>query len=214
MSPDRPVSRPVLYGFPPSTFTRTAALALLEKGVAFEFSAIDTRDEPYGRIHPFRKVPALKVGDTVIIETLAIGVYVDETFEGPPLQPGGHDRYVMFECISAFVDYFRQALVRGVINEAFIKPMMEQPVDEARLASYLKETDRLIGILDRRMGQDAFLAGPDLSLADLFFAPPLDYLSQFPDGSRVLARHAHVARWHERMLARPAYRQVAQLGEE
>ncbi|MCW5689936.1 MAG: glutathione S-transferase family protein [Pseudolabrys sp.] len=204
-------TRPLLLGFPPSTFTQTAALTLFEKGVDFDFSIPDPENDAYDVIHPFRKVPALTFGDTVIFETMAICVYADENFAGPRLQPEGPERYAMIEWISAFLDYYRQALVRGVINEVFIKPTFGMETDAARLAADLASAEPLLAVLDRQLTGRSYLASEQISLADLFFAPPLHYVALFDDGGRMLARYAEVTRWLRALVTRRSFQRLQEL---
>ena len=81
---------PVLHGPAYSTYVRTARLALLEKGVAYTLDSFDLLNgvPPVQRArHPFGKAPAFTHGDIVLYETVAICRYIDEAFDGPPLQP-------------------------------------------------------------------------------------------------------------------------------
>ena len=81
----------VVYGFAPSTFVRTARLALEEKGVDYELEAVDFGSEELLRLHPFGRIPAFAHGAVRLYETSAIVRYVDESFDGPALQPPGAD---------------------------------------------------------------------------------------------------------------------------
>jgi glutathione S-transferase len=203
--------KPILFGYPPSTFTQTAALALFEKGVEFDFSVPDVASPIYRLAHPFGKVPALQTEASVIFETLAIAVYVDECFEGPRLQPAGRPRYDMLEWISVFLDYFHEVLVRGIIFEVFVKPMLEQKTDSKMLAANMERCGQLLARFEERLGDKDFLVSAEISIADLFFAPPLNYLLRFPEGNRLLSRHAATRRWLERISARLSFQRLAEL---
>ena len=71
-----------LYGFPISTYVRTARIALEEKGVKYDLNPLPPHDAELVKHQPFGKVPALKHGDFEIYETAAITRYVDEAFRG------------------------------------------------------------------------------------------------------------------------------------
>ena len=49
-----------LYGFPFSTYTWAARLALHEKGVDYTLATPDLRSASYALLHPFRKMPVLE----------------------------------------------------------------------------------------------------------------------------------------------------------
>ena len=76
-----------LYGFPISTYVRTARIALAEKGVAYELLPFEPNTEEMIAVNPTGKVPAFKHEDFVLYETLAITKYIDQAFDGPALQP-------------------------------------------------------------------------------------------------------------------------------
>ena len=52
-----------LYGFPQSTYVRTARLACEEKGVAYEIVPSQPDSSENLAVHPFGKVPAMSHGD-------------------------------------------------------------------------------------------------------------------------------------------------------
>lgn len=65
---------------------------------------------------------------------------------------------------------------------------------------YLKETNRLYGVLDRRLADRAFIAGADYSIADMASYPWIMPERQGQD----LADFPHLARWHAAIESRPA----------
>ena len=69
-------------------FVQRAAIALTEKGVAFERITVDLANKPdwFLAISPLGKVPLLKVGDAVIFESAVILEYLEET-QPSPLHP-------------------------------------------------------------------------------------------------------------------------------
>ena len=69
-------------------FVQRAAIALTEKGVAFERINVDLANKPdwFLAISPLGKVPLLKVGDAVIFESAVILEYLEET-QPSPLHP-------------------------------------------------------------------------------------------------------------------------------
>src|ERR1700709_639951 len=60
-----------------------------EKSLAYELVPVPYGSEEHGALHPFRRIPILEVGETVIFETLAATGYVDEAFDGPSPPPAG-----------------------------------------------------------------------------------------------------------------------------
>jgi GST-like protein len=65
---------------------------------------------------------------------------------------------------------------------------------------YVKETSRLYGVLNKRLGKSAFVAGKSYSIADMACYPWL-----IPDRQgQNMDDFPHVARWHAAIKARPA----------
>ena len=65
---------------------------------------------------------------------------------------------------------------------------------------YVKETNRLYGVLDRQLAQHAFVAG-DYSIADMACYP---WIVQHDRQAQKLEDFPHVKRWFEAMRIRPA----------
>jgi len=65
---------------------------------------------------------------------------------------------------------------------------------------YVKETNRLYGVLDRQLAQHAFVAG-DYSIADMACYP---WIVQHERQGQKLEDFPHVKRWFEAMQIRPA----------
>jgi GSH-dependent disulfide-bond oxidoreductase len=67
------------------------------------------------------------------------------------------------------------------------------------LERYMKETRRLYGVLDRRLAEVEYVAGP-LSIADFAI---LGWAWRHERHQIDLADYSHVRRWYEAMMARP-----------
>jgi len=75
---------------------------------------------------------------------------------------------------------------------------------------YVKETNRLYGVLDRRLADRAFIAGAQYSIADMASYPWIvPHQSQGQD----LRLFPHLQRWFEAVAARPGTVRAYQLGE-
>jgi GST-like protein len=77
---------------------------------------------------------------------------------------------------------------------------------------YSNEVARLHRVLDKRLAESAYLAGPDYSIADIATFPWV----RNPDRRNIdLGQYPHVKRWHDAIAARPAVqRGVAVLAEK
>jgi len=75
-----------------------------------------------------------------------------------------------------------------VIYEVFVKPMLGERTEEIKLAGDIEKCGRLLTFFQNQLKDNKFVVSDEISLADLFFAPPLSYLLQFPDGIRYTHR--------------------------
>jgi GST-like protein len=65
---------------------------------------------------------------------------------------------------------------------------------------YVNETNRLYGVLDRRLADRDFVAGADYSIADMAIYP---WIVPYEAQGQDLASFPHLARWFEVVKARP-----------
>ena len=66
---------------------------------------------------------------------------------------------------------------------------------------YQRETERLYGVLDRRLAGRAFITGDAYTIADMASFP---WIARLEREGRHLEGFANVARWHDAIAARPA----------
>jgi len=194
-----------LYGPKPSTYVRTCRLALAEKGVNYELvETMPNSDEQFAH-HPFGKVPGFSHGAVDLFETLAICQYVDETFDGPGLQPDDTaGRARMTQWCSAYIDYLYPTLVRGIVIQRVVVPMRGGQTDEAAVAAAAETGAGHMKVVDKLLGDSTYLAGPAPTIADYLLVPALTYLDKLPE-ARLITDNANVQDWFARMTDRPSY---------
>ena len=66
---------------------------------------------------------------------------------------------------------------------------------------YADEANRLYGVLDRRLADNAWVAGPDYTIADIAIWP---WISRYEWQTIDLGRYPQVRRWYDAIKARPA----------
>jgi GSH-dependent disulfide-bond oxidoreductase len=177
-------------------------VALEELEVAHELHWIDiTKGQQlapeYLKINPNNKIPSIYDRDAgrAVFESGAVLLYLAEK-AGRLLGP---DRFTTLEWM--FFNAGGTGPMGGQLGY-FAKFAKEKL--PAMIERYLKEVQRLFGVLDRRLGESAYLAGPDYSIADLMnFTWPHALLNFGIDGLEV-APYPHLARWIDAIAARPA----------
>ena len=168
-------------------------MTCIEKGVEYELVPIAYGSADHTAMHPFGRIPVLEHDGKIITEGLAITSYLDETFDGPALQPADLDgRTRMREWLSRCADYAFRDVVRNV-------PRKRTPTDEelATARSVLERLDALVGTAP-------FLVGADVTLGDLYLAPQVSNARE--KAPELLGSLDALDRWFARMADRESFK--------
>lgn len=196
----------IIHGHPASPFLRSVCLGLEEKGVPYriqEMAARDMRGEAHRRLHPFGRIPILQHGEYYLYETQAILRYIDAVMPTPPLQPTDPKAIGRMNQIIGINDWYLFPMVaRIIVFHRIVGPLLLGTTqDEAAIAAAIPDARQCLGELNRLLGDQSFLAGEQLTLADLMLAPQIYYLAATPEGS-VILEDTTLLGWLERMNAR------------
>jgi glutathione S-transferase len=198
----------VVYGVPGSPFMRAVQMGLEEKKAAYRVQALgvgESKSEAYLRKHPFGRVPAFEHGNFGLYETQAILRYLDDILPEPPLQPRDPKLAARMNQIIGINDwYFFPKVAAVIVFQRIIGPvLLGITTDDAAIEAAIPMGRTCIAELDRLLGGQQFLAGDDLSIADLMLAPQLDFLAETPEGKALLAG-TRIEAWLKRMNERPS----------
>ena len=203
------MARPIVYGPAMSPYVWSTRLALAEKGVVHELVPVsreEFRAEPHRSRHPFGRVPAFEHDGFDLYETQAIVRYVDERFAGFPLQSIDVHEFSRMNQIIGIVDaYGWPSIAGGILVNRMGASRLERPADEAAVAAAVPRARLVLAELARLMGEQQFLAGARISLADLMAAPLLYYLSRTPEGAPLLAEQPGLGAWLRRIEERQSF---------
>lgn len=197
------MSQPTVYGPSYSTYARTVRMALDEKGVKYDLKEVDIMKPlaaEYLARQPFGKVPAFEHDGFKLYETGAITRYVDDTFGGAKLQPADAKKRARMNQIISIMDSYAYP---AMISTITIQRMFAPKADEAKIAEAMPRAEQSLDALEGLIGANQFLAGDELSLADLMAAPIFDYFEQTPEGKSTIAKRPKVAAWWKRIQQRP-----------
>jgi glutathione S-transferase len=191
----------LLVSFKTCPWVQRAAIVLREKNVAFEFRHIDPDNRPdwFLAISPHKKVPVLRIDDTVsLFESNAIAEYLDETIE-PRLHP---DDPVARAVNRAWTDYV-PTFSSSVTATGYA-------ADEAAYKAAAEKIPAAFGQLERALEKQSpagpFFNGAKYSLVDAGYAPFLQryfYLDRVkPLG--VIEKFPRLKAWAQALLKRPS----------
>jgi glutathione S-transferase len=177
-------------------FVQRAAIALTEKGVAFERINVDLANKPdwFLAISPLGKVPLLKVDDVAIFESAVILEYLEETQPGPlhpadALQRAEHRAWMEFGS-TILMDLW-----------TFYTAM-----DEAAFQAKAKQLTEKFARLEQRLGEGPYFDGARFSLVDAVFGPVFRYFDVFDRIADfgMLAGKPRLAAWRDALAQRPS----------
>jgi glutathione S-transferase len=202
------MSEIVLYGVNGSPFVRAVQIGLEEKRLAYRIEPMgpgDSKTEAHLKRHPFGRVPAVQHDDFVLYETQAILRYLDDLQPEPPLQPADRRQRARMNQIIGINDWylFPKAAAPIVFNRIVGPVLLKAPGDEAAIQAALPMAKTCIAELDRLLGDQPFLAGDRLSIADIVLAPQLDFLAATAEGKAAI-EPTRLKAWLARMNARPS----------
>jgi GST-like protein len=174
-------------------------LILLEElGVSYETHWVDIgkgdQHQPaYLKINPNAKIPALEDDGVPIFESGAILIHLAEKY-GRFLARSGRERTDALGWL-----FFQVGSVGPMFGQLghFLHADEKLPYAIDR---YRKETERLYGVLDHRLGQADYLAG-EYGIADM---ATFGWARSFPRLKIDPAPYGNVKRWLERVGGRPA----------
>jgi glutathione S-transferase len=178
-----------------------------ENAAPFEFVLVDmAKGEHKQPAHlarqPFGQVPALEDEGFELFESRAMARYIDGKSGGALTPKDARARALMEEWISIETSNFSPHAMKFIYQFVFKRA---QPEDVLKTAG--EKLDLALSVLDRQLAQSTFLTGDQFTLADVCYAPYLEYLAPTPAASKV-AEHAHVARWWASISQRPTWKKT------
>jgi glutathione S-transferase len=200
----------IVHGVPGSPYGRAVLAALIEKGQSFTFKALapgGAKQPDHLAKMPFGRIPLFEHGSFVLYETQAILRYLERIIPEPPLSPADPRAAARMDQLIGINDWYLFGEVGRVIAfQRIIAPkLLGAEPDEAVVAAAMPRAEICYAELDRLLGDQPYLTGDALTLADLMIAPHLDLLAATPEGEALLQARPRLAAWLARVLARPSF---------
>jgi glutathione S-transferase len=179
-----------LWGFDGSTYVRTIKMLLAEKGVIdykqvpLNVLAGDPKTSEHLERHPFGKVPVVDVDGLRLIETAAIGRYLNDTLPGKSLIPSAAADRARMDMVVGIIDSYGYGALLGGVAAYYLFPDFVGGKNDAALNQGIANGRKVIAFAMQTKGSSPFIAG-ELSLADVYLAPIAYYVSLTPAASSV-----------------------------
>ena len=178
------------------------ALFLEEAGLPYEAVAVDTRKgeqfaPDFLKLNPNGKVPVLVDDGQVVFDSNAILLYLAEK-TGRFIPTDLRGRSEVLQWLFWQMGGLGPMLGQNHHFSQYAPEKIPYAIDR-----YVKETNRLYGVLDRRLADRAFVAGADYTIADMAAYP---WIVPWEKQGQRLDDHPNLKRWFEAIADRPATR--------
>lgn len=200
----------LLYGPTVSTFTRICAIVGVEAGLSWEIVPTGSGSKEMAEHHPFMRSPAAYIDGLHFYETPAICSYLDRAHNGGRLHPEGPEAQArMWQWANVAAHYVFPITEERLVMPRVLAPLMGRAPNEQMIADALPVIRYHLDIVAQRLQDSAYLAGPDISLADYFMYPVIEATTAAPEGRAMLADFPILESWWQAIAQRPAVKTTA-----
>ena len=155
----------------------------------------------YRALHPAGTAPTIQDGNLVLCESAAIVEYI--------INRHGGGRLGVSPSSPNYPDYlFWMTFSNSLQGTFFMRMLISEIPEEKRSSSAIITTatrreQNAYGLLEKRLGESPYLAGPEVTGADIMLTFNVTRLAQF--GGRPIDDLPNVQAYVKRITARPAY---------
>lgn len=155
-----------LHGFVISNYFNMVKMALLEKGVEFEFVETQaSQEDDYLAKSPMGKVPCIETDEGFLSEANVIMEYLEESCDGPSLMPSSPYERARVRELMKEIELYIELPARTCFPEAFFGGSVSDEVKETAKANLTKG----IACLKRNGKFSPYVAGDSMTYADIVF---------------------------------------------
>ena len=158
-------------------------------------------------MHPLGAAPLIEDGDLLLAESAAIVEYLIAKHGGGRLKPGpDHPDF------APFLYWFHFA--NGNLQPVMLRRMTlgrALPADHPVLAATQERLDKVLALVEERLGQAPYFAGAEFTAADIMSVFSLTTMRLFQPVD--LTPYPHIRAYLQRIGDRPAYRQAMAKGD-
>src|SRR5262245_54034214 len=185
-----------------------------ELGIDYELKRYErdpvTRLAPpeYKALHPIGTAPVITDGNMVLGESGAIVEYLIQQYGGGRLaRRAGHPEYAGY----LYWLHFANGSFQALLHRTLVARRLEPPPEHRLLADLQKRLDRALEYLDRRLGEADYLAGNELTAADIMIVFSLTTMRSFAPYE--LKPYSNILSYLRRIASREAYQRAMRKGD-
>ena len=162
----------------------------------------------YKKLHPLGAAPVITDGPVQIAESAAIVDYIIHTH--------GQGRFAVAPGEAHYADYlywfhFANGSLQPVAGRIMMMRRLYPPADNPIIVASETRLKLALQMMDARLGQVPWLAGPDFTAAEIMTVFKLTTMRLF--GAYDIVPYANILAWLQRVGARPAYRRAMEKGD-
>ncbi|HMK89157.1 MAG TPA: glutathione S-transferase family protein [Methylocystis sp.] len=185
----------------PQTRSSGARILLEELGAPYELHVLNTklgehRTPEYLAINPLGKVPAIRHGEAIVTEQVAIYVYLADAFPQKGLAPAIGD--------PLRGPYLRWIAIYGSAFEPAVVDRARKTEPGIRALSPYGEFDTLLNLVRGQIAKGPYLFGERLTAADLLWGTALRWTTLFG----IVPKTDDIAAYIDRIAERPSAHKV------
>ncbi|OWV86715.1 glutathione S-transferase [Rhizobium sp. R72] len=195
-----------LHSHPLASFCHKVLVALYENATPFEDVHVDLGNEAsraaFLGVWPLGKMPVLRdeVRNRTVPETTIIIEYLDRYYPGAiPLIPDDFDEALEVRLWDRLFDLHVQEPMQQIVGER-----LRGGGDPARVTQAEAALRKAYALIERQLGEHAWIIGDSFTMADCAAAPALFYSETLVP----LAKQPKLQSYYDRLLARPSFARV------
>ncbi|KAH9889014.1 glutathione S-transferase [Cubamyces lactineus] len=205
-----------IHGNVMSTCTNRVRTVCEELGVPYEvvpvdFSKGEHKAPEFTAVQPFGQVPYLDDDGFKLFESRAMARYIALKYGGVgKLIPDPKDvqKTALFEQAASIELSNFDPYVSGLARENIFKPMFGGKTDPAVVAELKSALEGKLAAYDVILGKTKYLAGDEVTLADLFHLPYGTLLEKQGIDYLVSGRWPNVTRWWKDISSRDSWKKI------
>lgn len=162
----------------------------------------------YKALHPIGTAPVIFDGDLVLGESGAIVEYIIATHGAGRLERRpGHPEFAQY----LYWLHYANGSFQALLHRTLVARRLEPPPEHRVLLDLQARLGRALGFLDRRLGESSYLAGEELTAADIMIVFCLTTMRMFTPYD--LKPYPHILAYLRRIGEREAYQRAMRKGD-
>lgn len=169
-----------VYGAALSPFVRKVRVALREKNLPYEHIHIDPARKPeyFHAMSPLGRIPVLKDGELVLVDSGVICTYLDAQHPQTPLRPTDPAALAHVLWFEKFADYELAPLMTFTVFRQRVLASLRggKPDEDAVKIALTEKLPPLLDYLEKQVAKVDYIANNTFSIADIAMAVQVNNL--------------------------------------